>query len=173
MVKYHQGQALDAEQLNSLLAKIHAQMYLYDMYSMEKVHNDKVALDEVFAWSSAALGLLSLLLAGVGIYGMFSYTIALRKFELGIRMAIGATPKRITTLILGDALTPVIIGLFAGTIALYGLYTYINSATQFVINIQYSGLVAAAVLILITAMVAGIIAVKSIISNSAIHALNG
>jgi predicted permease len=173
MVKYRPDKALSVEQLNKLLAEINTQIYLYDEYSMEKIHQDKVSLDEIFAWCSATLGLLSLLLAGIGIYGMFSYSIALRKFELGIRMAIGATPKRITTLILGDALMPVIIGLFTSVFVLYGLYIYINSATEFVVNIQYSGLVSSALLIFVTSMIAGIIAVKGIITKSAIHALNG
>ncbi|NRA82994.1 MAG: ABC transporter permease [Gammaproteobacteria bacterium] len=172
MLKFHEGQAPNAEQLNHLLEQIHSQAYLHDMYSMEEIHHNKVSLDQIFAWCSASLALLSLVLAGVGIYGMFSYTIALRKFELGIRMAIGATPKRITTLILVDAFIPVIIGLFASVMVLYGLYLYINSATDYVVSVQYKGLITAALLILITSMIAGVMAIKSTISKSAIHALN-
>jgi predicted permease len=172
MLKYHPGQELNASQLNDLLNKIHSQVYVYDMYSMKKIHDDKISLDEVFAWCSATLGLLSLFLAGIGIYGMFSYTIALRKFELGIRMAIGATPKHITTLILGNALVPVLIGLFVSVIALYGIYIYINSSTDFVVTTQYSGLLSSALLILVTSMLAGIIAIKNTIGKPAIYALN-
>ena len=172
MLKFHPGQAPNVEQLNQLLGHIHSQIYLHDIYSMEDIHQDKISLNQMFAWCSALLGLLSLILAGVGIYGMFSYTIALRKFELGIRMAIGATPKHITKLVLGDALTPIVIGLLTSIFMLYGLFLYINSATDYVVSIQYSGLVVAVFLILITAMLAGVMALKSTISQPAIHALN-
>jgi predicted permease len=172
MIKYQEGKELSVEQLNQTLAEVNSQIYLYDSYSMSEVHHAKISLDKVFAWCSASLGLLSLLLAGIGIYGMFSYTIALRKFELGIRMAIGATPKRITTLILGDALKPVIVGLFASILLLLGLYSYINSSTEYVVTTQYVGLISAALLIVVTAMLAGLLAVRSTINKSAIHALN-
>ncbi len=173
MVKFNEGQTLNVEQFNQLLSQVNSQIYLYDIYSMNSIHQDKISLEQVFAWCSAALGLLSLVLAGIGIYGMFSYTVALRKFELGIRMAIGATPKRIAKLVLGDALTPIVIGLFTSILLLIGLYVFINNNTQYVVTTQFSGLILAAILIVTTAMLAGLMAVRKTISRAAIHALNG
>jgi ABC-type antimicrobial peptide transport system permease subunit len=53
----------------------------------------------------------------LGIYGTLSYSIAGRKQELGVRIALGATRRRIYWHTLGEAGTPVLAGLLAGSIA--------------------------------------------------------
>jgi predicted permease len=59
----------------------------------------------------------ALFLAMLGIYGTLSYSIAGRKQELGVRIALGATRRRIYWHTLGEAGTPVLAGLLAGSIA--------------------------------------------------------
>jgi len=65
------------------------------------------------AWLAAGLSLFALILACTGIYGVISYSTQMRRYELGVRMAIGAKRKRIINLVLKDALKPVILGLCA------------------------------------------------------------
>jgi putative ABC transport system permease protein len=59
----------------------------------------------------AALGAL---LAAIGIYGLLAYTVARRVNEIGIRMALGATARNVTALVLRDALSMVFAGLALG-----------------------------------------------------------
>lgn len=59
-------------------------------------------------------GILALLLASVGLYGVTSYTVARRTAEIGIRSALGATRRRIVGLILRGALTQIVIGVALG-----------------------------------------------------------
>ncbi len=67
-----------------------------------------------------AFGGLALLLASLGIYGVVSYTLAQRTVELGIRLALGASPNDIGGIILRQGMGPVISGLLAGlTLALW------------------------------------------------------
>jgi predicted permease len=62
-------------------------------------------------------GLLALLLACVGLYGVMSYAVARRTSEIGIRMALGAQSRQVLWLVLREALTLVLIGVVIGWIA--------------------------------------------------------
>jgi putative ABC transport system permease protein len=59
---------------------------------------------------------VALVLAAVGIYGVVTYTVARRTREIGIRLALGATPRRVRAMIQRDVLPVVIAGLAAGLV---------------------------------------------------------
>lgn len=65
----------------------------------------------------AAFAALALALASVGIYGVVSFTVSQRTQEIGLRLALGASPGLIRRLVIGRALQPVIVGLIAGVAA--------------------------------------------------------
>jgi macrolide transport system ATP-binding/permease protein len=64
----------------------------------------------IVAALSGALGVLALLLASIGVYGMVSYGVSQRIREIGIRMTLGADGKDVMTLLLRQAMRPVLIG---------------------------------------------------------------
>jgi predicted permease len=76
--------------------------------------NQTLAAEWMILRLSGVFGVLALLLACVGLYGVMSYAIAQRTAEFGIRMALGASSKSITTQIFGESLTVVLIGIVAG-----------------------------------------------------------
>jgi putative ABC transport system permease protein len=65
----------------------------------------------------ACLGAVGLLLALAGIYGVIAYFVALRTHEIGIRMALGATPHDVLRLMTFAGARPVLVGATAGVIA--------------------------------------------------------
>jgi putative ABC transport system permease protein len=70
--------------------------------------------ERLIATLSGLFGALGSLLAAIGLYGLLAYTVARRINEIGIRMALGATPGIVTRMVLGDALGMVCAGLVIG-----------------------------------------------------------
>jgi putative ABC transport system permease protein len=65
---------------------------------------------------SVAFGAIGLMLFAIGVYGLSAYSVARRTPEVGIRMALGATPERIVRLILSEHARLLAIGTAAGLI---------------------------------------------------------
>jgi predicted permease len=80
-----------------------------------KEQNDAALLPErMLMLLTGFFGAAGLLLAGVGLFGLLAYTISRRTGEIGIRMALGATPGAIVLLVLRDVAVLVAVGLAAG-----------------------------------------------------------
>ena len=76
------------------------------------------AADRRFAmFALSAFGVIALVLAGIGIYGVMSYTVVTRTREIGIRMALGAAPGVVRSEVLRGAALMALGGIAAGTIA--------------------------------------------------------
>jgi putative ABC transport system permease protein len=63
---------------------------------------------------AGTLAVLALVLASIGIYGVTAYSISQRRNEIGIRMALGAQPRDVMHLLLGQGMAPVIAGISLG-----------------------------------------------------------
>lgn len=74
-----------------------------------------LARERLMATLSGFFGVLAVMLAAIGLYGVMSYMVAQRRQEIGIRMALGADRRRVLSLILREALVLVVIGVSAGT----------------------------------------------------------
>lgn len=86
-----------------------------------------VVRERLIAMLSSAFGVLALVLAAVGLYGIVNYAVSARTSELGLRMALGATRPRVLALILRDAGALVGVGAIVGVLAASALTRVIAS----------------------------------------------
>ena len=82
--------------------------------SLEVSIRDLLWAQRISAALLAAFGLLALLLSTIGIYGVVSYSVRQRSREIGIRMALGATPGDVQRMILQEGVRLVAVGVMAG-----------------------------------------------------------
>jgi predicted permease len=82
--------------------------------TMQVLVDDSLHTDKFIARLAGVFGLLAMLLASVGLYGIMAYTVARRTRDIGIRMALGAQPGSVLWLILRETLFLVVIGVAVG-----------------------------------------------------------
>ena len=75
------------------------------------------ALERLVARVAAIAGMFALLLAALGLYGTTAYGVARRRFEIGIRIAVGASPRQVLRLVLARVIGQVAAGVALGTLA--------------------------------------------------------
>jgi putative ABC transport system permease protein len=75
----------------------------------------------------AAFGAIAVLLAGLGLYGLVSFIVVQRTREVGIRLAVGAQPRQIVTMILKRGLVPVAAGCVIGVIVVLAAAKLLSS----------------------------------------------
>lgn len=95
---------------------------LYDVQTMDEslAGANGFFLFKLGAYIAAALGMLGLVLAVVGVYGVVSHAASQRTHEIGVRMALGAAPRDILRMVLGSGLGVVLAGVAAGIAAALG-----------------------------------------------------
>jgi ABC-type antimicrobial peptide transport system permease subunit len=91
-----------------------AQLPIPTIQTMEQVVDRSVAQRRFQLTLVAVFAVSALLVASLGIYGVVSYSVARRRNEIGIRMALGAQPSRLLGLVIRQGMAPVVLGLAAG-----------------------------------------------------------
>jgi ABC-type antimicrobial peptide transport system permease subunit len=122
-----------APSLRKAVQSIDPDLPLEDIRTQQEQIDASMQQERIIAALTASFGVLALVLASVGVYGVMAYSVAQRTSEIGIRMALGALPREVLTMVLREATWIALVGITCGigatvlstrlvTSLLYGLH---------------------------------------------------
>ena len=100
--------------IRSIVHKIAPNVPVYNMKTMTERANDSIYAERFSTLLAALFGAVATLLAAVGLYGVVSYSVARRRQEMGIRLALGALPSQVLGLVMKEVATLTLIGIALG-----------------------------------------------------------
>jgi ABC-type antimicrobial peptide transport system permease subunit len=109
------GSALGLESLiRKAFSEIDPNLTIINIQTMQEQVETDFDQERAVAQLTGLFGLLALVLAAVGLYGVTAYTVERRTSEIGVRMALGANRSNVVRLVLRGAFMQILIGLMIG-----------------------------------------------------------
>ena len=116
-----------ANTVRQIVHEVGPQVPVADMTTQSRRIDQTISQERTFAQLCACFGGLALLMACVGLYGTMAYAVARRTGEIGIRMALGATRRRVVWMILREVALLSAFGLLIGLVAAYQTTAFLKS----------------------------------------------
>ncbi len=174
LIKLKTGQEITRAQVIDVIKSVSSAFSIDKLESLEDVRYQRLFNKIVTAIVTAVVAFLSLILAGIGIYGILSYSIQIRRFEIGARLAIGAKRTNIFTLILKDNAGGILIGFVVSILLLICLFLSFNGYLNTYISLQMLPLFMLTLsLILVISFLACYLPLRQYINKPVIHSLKG
>ncbi|MDR7122420.1 ABC transporter permease [Rheinheimera soli] len=177
LLQMPEGHTVTRAQVNQALALANPQLKVSRFNTTAEIFADHTKDARVAAVVTAALSLLALALAGLGIFAVIRTQIQLRQYELAVRQSLGARPQHLLQLTLVDSLKPLLWAVLLLTVA-YSVLQHSQSlgwsfgfAQQLQIAPLNAALALLTVLLLTTLIVLG--CVRPYLTRQVVHALRG
>ena len=114
--------------IRAAIRSLSPDMAVFDVQDMTQAlqSKDGLLVYEFGAVLASALGILGLVLAVIGVYGVISYSTSQREKEIGIRMAVGARPAQVLRLVLWEGAVIAAVGTSLGTLAMIWIARFLS-----------------------------------------------
>jgi predicted permease len=126
-LQVHGRSELAAAQVRDAVAGVARDLPIVSVRSLDQQVERSLRQERLLSQLTAFFGLLALLLAAVGLYGVLAYGVSQRTNEIGIRMALGAEPSRVLRTVLGTAMGWVGTGIAIGLAAALAASRFLSS----------------------------------------------
>lgn len=170
-IKLKPNSTLNREIILPLLLKLNPKLRIRAVISHEKMHADLIYKHKLSAALTLVLALLSLLLAAGGIYGVLNYSTKMRRYELGIHLALGAKTQKVRNMVIKESLSPVLSGVIASIIVSLALFLVVRQYINIQLNINITAVLSVLPIMLSVAYLACYIPIRNVISEDPIKAL--
>ena len=142
--------------IRTAVASIDRDLPLLDVRTQGQQVDETLSQPRLFASLTTGFGMLALLLAGIGIYGIVAYNVERRTNEIGIRMALGAQARSVLTMILREAWLLAVLGIALGIMVSFMATRLIQSELFGIGSNDPLAYSVAGVLLLLIALIAGL-----------------
>jgi predicted permease len=153
------------------LASINPNLTIVKFQTFQQQIDDRFTQERLIARLTSLFGLLALLLAAIGLYGVTAYTVARRTSEIGIRMALGAARRTVIGMVMRGAMIQTGIGLAIGIPVAIGCVRFVKSQLYEIDKMDMPILAASIAVLVAAACVAGLIPAKRAASIDPARAL--
>ncbi len=157
--------------VSSTLATINPNLTIVKFQTFQQQIDDRFIEERLIARLTSLFGLLALLLAAIGLYGVTAYTVVRRTQEIGIRMALGAPRSRVIETVMRGAMLQAIAGLAIGVPVAIFCVRYVKSQLYETTSVNVPVMGIAMGVLIVTAAVAGIIPARRAASIDPVRAL--
>jgi len=133
---------------------------VFDVKTYEEITGETFSRQSAFGAILSGASGLALILAATGIYALLAWSVSRRTREIGIRMAIGASPSDVASFALREALGPALAGVavgMAGSLALHGILTKLVVGVH---GLDFAALVFAPAALLLVALAASVVPLR-------------
>jgi len=113
--------------LRNVVQQADRDLPIIDIRTQQEQIDSNMQMERAFAALTSGFGVLALALACVGIYGIMAYSVANRRNEIGIRMALGAQPGQVRGMVLRESIWLAATGVVAGVAASFALTRLVKS----------------------------------------------
>jgi putative ABC transport system permease protein len=117
------------EPMQRAIWSVDADQMIYDVRTMQRIvgESSSVLMGRILAVALGVFATLALTLAALGLYGVISYGVAQRTYEIGVRAALGAARADLLRMVLGQGLRLVVFGLLIGLVGAFALTRVMES----------------------------------------------
>jgi len=153
------------------LASINPNLTIVKFQTFQQQIDDRFVEERLIARLTSLFGLLALLLAAIGLYGVTSYTVVRRTPEIGIRMALGAARSRVIGSVMRGAMLQTTIGLAIGIPVAVFCVRYVKSQLYDITSVNIPVMSIAIGVLVLAAAIAGLIPARRAASIDPVKAL--
>jgi macrolide transport system ATP-binding/permease protein len=157
--------------VGATLASINPNLTIVKFQTFQRQIDDRFIEERLIARLTSLFGLLALLLAAIGLYGVTAYTVVRRTPEIGIRMALGAARSRVIGMVMRGAMLQAVAGLAIGIPVAVFCVRYVKSQLYEITRVNVPVIAIAIGVLVLTAAIAGLIPARRAASIDPVQAL--
>ncbi|MHB8525976.1 MAG: ABC transporter permease [Candidatus Acidiferrales bacterium] len=140
--------------VRSVVSQMDSNLPVFAVHTQTQLIDQLLFQERMIARLSSFFGLLALILACIGLYGLLSYEVSRRTREIGIRMALGAQQRDVLRLVVGQGIILALVGSVVGVGVALGVTRYLSSMLYDVHTNDPATIASVAILLLLVALAA-------------------